>query len=325
MNISWKKLGVIFDPRTVTLPLGCLDFAQAPQALVFDDYIRIYFSTRLRDKDSGKYLSHVAYVDMDKGLSRVLKVAKSPVMGLGKLGCFDEHGIFPISPLRVGDKLFAYTCGWSRRISVSVETGIGLATSEDDGETFTNIGDGPVLGASLNEPMLVGDAFVRYLDDTFYMCYIFGKGWLETDGSEPPARIYKIAQAKSKDGVCWQTEGGRQIIPDRLGESECQALPTVIKWGQRWHMFFCFRQATDFRSNPDRSYRIGYAFSDDLENWTRDDESVRLDSPVGEWDSDMQCYPNVFSANNKVYFLYNGNQFGRYGFGAAELEFYTGG
>ena len=37
------------------------------------------------------------------------------------------------------------------------------------------------------------------------------------------------------------------------------------------------------------------------------------------WDSDMMCYPHVYQTNDKVYMLYNGNEFGRYGFGAAEL------
>jgi hypothetical protein len=33
----------------------------------------------------------------------------------------------------------------------------------------------------------------------------------------------------------------------------------------------------------------------------------------------MQCYPHVFECDGKVYLLYNGNEFGRYGFGLAEL------
>jgi hypothetical protein len=32
------------------------------------------------------------------------------------------------------------------------------------------------------------------------------------------------------------------------------------------------------------------------------------------------CYPHVFQAFEKVYLLYNGNNFGKYGFGLAELE-----
>src|SRR5690606_42009093 len=57
------------------------------------------------------------------------------------LGCFDEHGIFPMNVLRHRDIVYGYTCGWSRRVSVSVDTAIGLAVSHDEGLTFQRIGD----------------------------------------------------------------------------------------------------------------------------------------------------------------------------------------
>ena len=88
----------------------------------------------------------------------------------------------------------------------------------------------------------------------------------------------------------------------------------------KYHMFFCYRQSFNFRKNSGRGYRIGHAWSDDLVNWTRDDENPLLDSTQGDWDSDMQCYPHVFECESKIYLLYNGNEFGRYGFGLAELE-----
>jgi hypothetical protein len=320
MKIIGRKLGKIFDPRQFELPERCQEFAQSPQALVFDDFVRIYFSTRRSDPAERKYLSYVAFVDVDKDLSNIRSVSKKTVIGLGNRGTFDEHGIFPISPLRVNGAIRAYTCGWSRRISVSVETSIGLAVSNDDGQTFERIGDGPVLTSSLHEPMLVGDGFVRVFDGTFHMWYIFGTRWKKAEGAEPPARVYKIAHAESKNGINWQTKEGQQIVADRLNEDECQALPTVIQINGRWHMFFCYRHATDFRTNPSRSYRIGYAYSDDLKNWTRDDSNAGIDVSDDGWDSEMLCYPNVFECEGKVFLLYNGNEFGRFGFGAGELE-----
>ena len=68
--MRWKKLGRIFDPTSVDLPDGCVEFAQAPQALVFDDFVRIYFSTRAFDAEGGKSRSHIAFVDMDRALAR---------------------------------------------------------------------------------------------------------------------------------------------------------------------------------------------------------------------------------------------------------------
>ena len=135
-----------------------------------------------------------------------------------------------------------------------------------------------------------------------------------------PERTYKIGHAVSPDGVAWSREDGRRIIGDRLGPDESQALPSVIEIDGRYHMFFCYRESVDFRTAPGRGYRIGHAVSDDLRNWTRDDDCPLPAGAAGEWDSEMQCYPHVFESEGRVLLLYNGNGFGRFGFGAAVLE-----
>lgn len=318
--MKWKKLGKIFDPTQHELANDCTHFAQSPQALVFDDFVRIYFSTRSVDKKNGKYLSHVAFVDMEKNLRDVIRVSDKTVIPLGGLGCFDEHGIFPMNVMRHNNKVYGYTCGWNRRVAVSVDTAIGLVISHDDGLTFQRIGDGPVLAASLHEPCLVGDGFVREFGGMFHMWYIFGTGWKQFSEGAAPDRTYKIGHAVSSDGLNWVKEEAQQIIQDRLGEDESQALPTVININGRYHMFFCYRQSFDFRKNSTRGYRIGHAWSDDLVSWEREDNNPLLDVTAGAWDSDMLCYPHVFDCDGEVYLLYNGNEFGRYGFGLALLE-----
>lgn len=316
----WNKLGKIFDPRDHHLPNDCVEYAQSPQTLVFDDFVRIYFSTRQKDPVNGKFVSHIAFVDMTHDFKRIIKVSDKTVINLGELGCFDEHGIFPINVLRHKQQIYAYTCGWSRRVSTSVETGVGFAVSEDDGRTFRKLGNGPILGASLNEPFLVGDAFVRHFEGRFHMWYMFGTAWKTFDAAQAPDRIYKIGHAISDDGICWIKEEGKQIIPDKLNADESMALPTVIQIGQRYHMFFCYRESSDFRSNAKRGYRIGYAYSDDLSTWNRADDESGLTLSEEGWDSEMMCYPHVCQIGEKIFLLYNGNLFGRFGFGAAELK-----
>lgn len=316
-NMKWEKLGQIFDLTKHKLPSGFVGFAQSPQALVFDDYIRVYFSTRAKDFN-GKYLSHVVFVDYDVQFREILRVSDKPVIKLGGLGAFDEHGIFPFNVLRNGESILAYTTGWNRRLSVSTDAAIGLAVSHDNGLSFIKVGEGPVLSASLHEPFLVGDAFVKVYDGIYHMWYIHGTRWVSHIDGEPPDRVYKIAHAVSSDGVAWSKEG-RKIIADVLNEDECQALPTIFKIGTRYHMYFCFRHAYDFRKNKSRGYRIGYAFSDDLVSWTRDDDSSGITVSDEGWDSEMQCYPHIFEMGGQHYMLFNGNEFGRLGFGVAKL------
>ncbi|MEM0927541.1 MAG: GNAT family N-acetyltransferase, partial [Planctomycetota bacterium] len=135
-----------------------------------------------------------------------------------------------------------------------------------------------------------------------------------------PDRIYKIAMATSEDGIFWSKYAQNPIIDDALGETECQALPTMIENDGIYHLYFCFRHASDFRTHPTRGYRLGYAWSDDLKVWHRDDRSVGIER-TGEpsaWDGQMMCYPHVFEHGRRPFLLYNGNAFGRDGFGVAE-------
>lgn len=317
MSLKWKKLGKIFDPTHHKLANNCFEFAQSPQTLVFDNFIRIYFSTREKD-NIGKFKSHIAFVDFDKNFSNIINISNHTVIELGELGCFDEHGIFPINLLRDNGRILAFTSGWNRKVSVSVDASIGLAISHDNGLTFKKVGNGPILTSSCHEPFLVGDGFVIKHENTFHMWYIYGSKWITDIDEIEPQRIYKIAHATSQDAINWERDS-KQIIVDKLNEEECQALPSVIYFNKKFHMVFCYREAKGFREFKNRGYRLGYAYSEDLNTWTRDDSSLGIDFTDGEWDSDMMCYPHIFVCEDKIYLLYNGNEFGRYGFGLAEL------
>ena len=113
------------------------------------------------------------------------------------------------------------------------------------------------------------------------------------------------------------------MISDRLNADECQALPTVIRLNDLYHMFFCYREAYGFPTDSKKGYRIGHATSSDLINWDRNDKELGIDVSDEGWDSRMQCYPHVFECDGIVYLLYNGNDFGRRGFGLAILENYN--
>jgi hypothetical protein len=316
----WRKIGKIFDPLEHHFFNNCKEFAQSPQTLVFEDFIRVYFSSRETDKE-GKHLSKILYVDFSKDFKKILKISNHEIIKLGNLGCYDEHGIFPLNILKHNKIIYGYIGGWNRRYSVLIDGAIGLSISKDEGETFQRIADGPIMGPNLNEPFLIADPFVKIYNNTFHMWYIFGEKWVEFKKDSQPERVYKIAHATSLDGINWN-RNGKYIIPDSLLEEESQALPTVIKIEETYHMYFCFRYAADFRTNVSRGYRLGYAYSTDLINWTRDDSKSGIElNDTNEWDSNMICYPHIFNLDNKIYMLYNGNDFGRTGFGIAELKY----
>lgn len=315
--MKWEKLGLIFDPTRHVLADGCSVFAKSPQAIVFDDFVRIYYSSQ-KKTPNGKYLSCPQYVDFSKTFDRIVGLSQAPLIALGDLGQFDEHGIFPFNVLRHGGEIVAYTSGWSRRTAVSIDMAIGLARSDNDGVSFVKHGaGGPVMAAAHNEPCLVGDPFVQHINGQFHMWYIFGQPWRRAQEGSEPERFYKIAYASSSDGIDWRRDG-KEIIPPSL-EHECQALPTVFFQNGQYHMYFCYRNAYDFRHNASHAYRLGYATSSDMREWQRDDANAGIDVTPGAWDSDMMCYPHVFECDGDFFLLYNGNEFGKFGFGLAKL------
>jgi hypothetical protein len=315
---KWEKLGKIFDPTEYRNAAWMHEFAQAPSSLMFDGFVRIYFSCRPKPDANGQYVSRSAYVDLSRGnLTKILRVSPSPVLELGGLGTFDEFGTYPISVIKDGARILAYYGGWTRCESVPFNVAIGCAVSHNGGETFEKIGAGPVLSYTPDEPFILSGPKIRKYGRTWYLWYIAGRTWKLVNGKPEP--IYKIRMASSSDGIHW-TKWNKDIIPDRLGEEEAQASPDVIFSRGKYHMFFCYRQPSDFRKNRDRSYRIGYAFSYDLLNWSRDDSMVGIEVSERGWDSDMLAYPHILDLDGIIYMFYLGNEVGRYGFGAARLQ-----
>lgn len=313
----WEKLGKIFDPSMVSDRPWLKAFAQAPATLVFDDYVRVYFSCRPLPDDNGQYTSYSGFVDLDRrDLKRVLRVSEHPILQLGGLGRFDEFGTYPVSVARDGDQVRAYYGGWTRCESVPFDVAIGAAVSDDGGTTFRKLGEGPVLGASLHEPFVLSGPKIRRFDGRWQLFYIAGRKWIMADGRPEP--VYKIRMATSDDGVAW-TRLDRDLVQSRVEEDEAQASPDVFHSNGRFHMFFSYRYSSGYRGH-DKGYRIGYASSSNLVDWVRDDSKAGIDVSDSGWDAEMISYSHVFELDDAIYMLYLGNQVGRHGFGLARLS-----
>lgn len=313
----WRKLGKAFTPQAVAGRAWLKEFAQAPSALLFDDFVRIYFSCRPPADASGQYVSYSAFVDLDrKDLFTVKNVADQPILALGGIGEFDEFGTYPVSVIRTGSDVRAYYAGWTRCESVPFNVAIGVATSRDGGETFVKAGPGPLLAASPDEPFVLSGPKIRRFNDTWYLWYIAGRKWKVVDGRAEP--VYKIRMAISDDGMRWRRVN-KDLIDSRIEADEAQASPDVYYAGGKYHMFFAYRYSSGFRSKAN-GYRIGYASSVNLVDWTRDDGRAGIDVSAEGWDSEMISYPHVFDVDGKIYMAYLGNGVGRDGFGLAVLD-----
>jgi hypothetical protein len=314
---TWKKLGRIFHPQSIEDRPWLKEFAQAPAVLKFDTFIRVYFSCRPAADENGQYVSYSSFVDLDRSdITKVIAIADQPILELGKRGCFDEFGTYPVSIIRHNDEVRAYYAGWTRCASVPFNVAIGYAVSRDNGVTFQKTGPGPVVSYSIDEPFVISGPKIRRYNDLWYLWYIAGKKWIPNSGRPEP--VYRIRMATSVNGIDW-VKANKDLVPCRLEENECQASPDVFFHNGRYHMFYCYRYSLNYRGK-EGGYRIGYAWSDDLVHWTRDDDKAGIDISGEGWDSEMISYPHVFELDGSIYMFYLGNQVGRHGFGAAKLE-----
>lgn len=309
---KWKKQGLIFCPDGSKLWMH--NYAQIPFPVDFGDFLRIYFATR--EKYSGNMVrAYGAFVDLDKNdLQHVINVASEPLVRLGDTGEFDEFGSMPCSVVKNGDFYFLYYVGWTRCSSVPYDWEIGLAISTD-GAHFERYGRGPLIGPTPNEPYLNSTPIVYNFDGIWHMFYHTGLKWIKQNNKVESQ--YIIKHATSADGITWN-RNNKPVLP-LIVENECQTSPSIIKISDKYHMFFCYRQGLDFREDRCKSYRIGYAYSYDLENWIRDDSQAGIDISEYGWDSQMIEYPHVTKVGNQYVMFYCGNHFGQGGFGYATL------
>jgi sucrose-6-phosphate hydrolase SacC (GH32 family) len=202
---------------------------------------------------------------------------------------------------------YLYYIGWNLGVTVPFRNSIGLAVSQDDGG-FKRYAQGPIVDRTAEEPHFVASCCVLPSVDKWRMWYLSCTGWMMRGGK--PEHMYHIKYAESVDGIHWQRAG--VVAIDYANEHEYAiSRPSVVRDNDLWRMWFSCRGS---------AYRIGYAESHDGITWDRFDAKFGLDVSASGWDSDMVEYPFVFDHGGARYMLYNGNGYGRTGFGLAVLE-----
>jgi len=310
--MPWIKRGRIFDPKLQAPWVH--SHAQVPTAFEMEDRIRIFYAGR---NESGR--SFISYVDLNKeDPSKIVYVHDRPISELGKTGTFDDEGMMPSDVVTLNGVSYLYYSGWNRRLTCPYHNATGMLRSDDGGENFFRPFEGPVLDRIPTEPYLAVTPTVMIDSGTWKMWYVSGLSWQEVHGKFEP--VYVIKHAFSDDGVYWHRPS--DICIPSQHSMEAFSRPCVIKDGDTYKMWFCYRDSVDFRGGSG-SYRFGYAESKDGVSWMRDDAQAYWMLEAQEWDSQMQCYPYVLDVKcnreTKRYLFYNGNGFGSSGFGYAEF------
>jgi len=302
MTQKWKKLGLIYSPageRPWLHTHAAVPIAEHVQ----DDVYRIYFSSR-----DAENRSHTGYVVID--LTRpqeILELSDQPVLAPGALGEFDDSGTMATWLTTYRGQQYMYYIGWNLGVTVPFRNSIGLAMGQGSGR-FERYADGPIVDRSMKEPHFCASCSVMPGEDLWRMWYLSCTGWRISEGK--PQHRYHIKYAESADGIIWDRQG--IVAIDYADEGEYAiSRPSVLCDGGVWKMWYSYR--------GDR-YRIGYAESDDAKQWRRMDDAAGIDVSAEGWDSEMVEYPFVFDHKGQRFMLYNGNGYGKTGFGIAVLE-----
>lgn len=312
MNLmNWEKQGKIFTPNQ---NFGWINsHAQVPTAIFLENknILRVYFSTR-----SKPGTSNTTFLDLNaNNLSEIIKINSTPILDHGRAGTFDEHGIMPASILKNNNEILLYYSGWQRSVGVPYNNYTGLAISNDDGLTFKKFSEAPIIDRNSNELYSSTSPSVLLKNNKWHMWYCSGTNWHVIDGKLE--HTYNIKYATSDDGRNWNQTG--VVCIKQKNKFEAITRPSVIFLNDEYHMWYCYRGSNNFR-NGNESYKIGYANSKDGINWTRLDHLSGINTSKFGWDSEMIAYPEIIKCNNDIIMLYNGNSFGKEGFGYAILK-----
>lgn len=294
----WKKSGLLFS-ASGQHPWMLSHAANPTAELLEGNLLRVYFGTR-----DGANRSHIgaAVFEMRDG-AHLIDLASSPLVGPGERGSFDDSGTSMGCLTRSGDSLHLYYLGWNLGVTVPWRNSIGLAISTDKGISFQKHTAAPVLDRSAIDPFSLSYPWVLHEDGRWQMWYGSTLRWGAKDGEMEHA----IRWAESKDGCIWRRDG-RVVLPFEGPREYALTRPCVIHEDGVYRMWFTHR-------GP--SYRIGYAESPDGHAWVRSDAGHGLDVSGNGWDAEMVAYPCVFDWGGARYMLYNGNEFGKSGFGIA--------
>ena len=298
--MKWIKKGIIYCPAD-NHPWMTSHASNPVAEGLGEALFRLYFSCR--DKNSR---SSIAFVDVDiRTPSKILRVGSTAVIGPGQPGLFDDSGTSMGCLIRTDGKTYLYYVGWNLGVTVPWRNSIGLAIREGDDGAFEKHSKAPIVDRNDIDPFSLSYPWVMQDGAIWKMWYGTNLNW----GEGKAEMQHVIRYAESPDGICWERKGF-VAIPLKSGEHAI-ARPCVLKEDRLYKMWYSYRG---------QSYRIGYAESANGIDWERKDEKAGIDVSVSGWDSEMIEYPFVFDHEGQRHMLYNGNGYGKTGFGLAVLE-----
>jgi hypothetical protein len=303
--MKWEKKGLIYGPDGSSGWARHSALQPTPLLRAAQGYIRVFVG--MRDSEG---VGRIGFVDVSaENPSKVLRVSNAPVLDIGGPGAFDDNGVIPSAIVERDGRLYLFYAGYQLVRKVKFLAFGGVAISYDDGETFTRYSRAPICDRT-NDEVCFRVIHTMMLDDGRWRAWYGGGDSFEVEHDKQYPR-YNVRHAESPDGIHLSED--YQVCIDMSDDEHRVGRPYVIKDGSFYRMFYG-------AGTKENGYRLGYAESMDGVDWMRKDREIGIDISAAGWDSQMQAFPSVVRYDAQTFLFYNGNDYGREGFGYAVLE-----
>ena len=285
----WQDKKIIFKKRKAQLPIAEFN----------DDVFTIYYTSRNENNQNIGYRAK---------FSNTFELLEDKlILEPGKPGSCDVAGVMPTAVW--GNRL--YYIGWTLRKDVPYYNYTCVA--EKQGDKYVKLG--PVLHADTHHNGYTGTLELLLTHHTKFGYFLNCIDWLPDENNDLQPS-YNIGIAVTRDGLHFDKMTSPAV--ELEGEEAGISSATVVEHDKTYHMWFSTRHAKEFRTNPDKAYKIKHATSKDGWHWTRDNKFGII--PEYEYESIMCAYPSVLKIDNKLYMFYNGNGFGETGIALTTME-----
>jgi hypothetical protein len=304
--MRWRKRGLIFHRDQLPDWAASSALQPTPLARSREGTARVYCG--FRDADGRSRVGTVDIAWAGDGLT-VTGVGDKPALDVGAPGAFDQDGVVPSAVCERDGEIWLYYAGYRRGDAHTRFTVFGgTAVSRDGGLRFMRLDTSPTLGPSREARLFRVVHSILPHPEGWQAWY--GAGSQFVSGETKTLPVYDIRHCVSRDGRTFPDSGVVCIAPGpgehRVGR------PNVLPAADGYRMFY----GAGTESIP---YVLRLAASADGIQWRDRSDELGLTRGPDAWDSEMMAYPAFVELAGHGCLLYNGNGYGRDGFGWAEL------
>ena len=305
MTPLWTKLGQIYDTSVTERHPKLLSHAANPLPVhLTGNVYRIFFSGR-----DATNRSSVGAVDIDIVLRTIVQEHSGPFFEYGPEGSFYAAGVSIGNCYATNGRTYMLFMGWQTPTGGHWRGDIGRLIVQPDVSLALDQST-PFMASDAEDPISLSYPWVLpRRQGGFDMWYGSTTTWDAGNGE----MIHAIKHASSDDGHSWQRNG--VAVPYNVGIAQAFSRPSVV-----YNPDGTLQMWFSYRSGLGEAYRIGHAISEDGHHWTLQLTPADISLSATGWDSEMMAYPYVFDHDGQRYMLYNGNAYGKCGFGLAAKD-----